>query len=104
MPLWIFVDTSNATFRSPQEPFFAKLPSRPDGQSFIQLFYDVFARITTFASRMAEATAADAVLNIKNEVVAWPRRHAHRHGIQGERMAGSPGHNVIRTRGVTAHA
>src|SRR6476661_8335605 len=53
---------------------------------------------------MAEAAAAHAVLDIKDEIVAGPGSHAHGHGVESERVASLPRNHVVRAGSVAAHA
>lgn len=55
--------------------------SRPTGSFSFRFFYDFLARVPTLAAGMPEAAAADAVLNIENQIVAGTRRDAHGHRI-----------------------
>jgi hypothetical protein len=47
-----------------------------------QLVNDFFTRVAALARGMSETTAAYAILNIENEIVAWAWRDPHGYGIQ----------------------
>lgn len=49
---------------------------------FRKLLNNFFARISTFAGRVAESATAGSILNIEDQVVAGARRNSQWHGIQ----------------------
>ncbi len=51
---------------------------------------------------MAKATAADAVLNIEDQIVAWAGSDTHWHGIESERAASLPGNYMVGAGSVKA--
>src|SRR5690348_215469 len=86
------------------EPKTAVYSLRSDRNFLVQLLDDALAGFTALAIRMAEATAAYAVLNIKDEIVAGAGSHAHGHGVESERVASSPRDHVVRAGGIAADA
>ena len=69
-----------------------------------ELLNDVLTWVAALAGWMSEAAAAHAILNIKNQIIAWAWGNSHRHSIQSKRAACFPGHNVVRAGSITAYA
>src|SRR5690349_9057376 len=53
---------------------------------------------------MAEAAAADAVLNVEDQIVARARSDAHRNGVESKRTASFPGNYVVGAGCIAADA
>ena len=63
-------------------PRFFRLLLWADRHRLVKLFDDFFAGFSAFTLRMAEAAAADAVLNIEYQIVARSRGNPHRHCVE----------------------
>src|SRR5437764_931353 len=77
---------------------------RTDGIGLGKLFDDVLVRLATLAVGMSEAALADAILNIKNKIVAGARGNAHRNTIQSKPMARFPRDHMICAGSISADA
>ena len=67
---------------APACPILSFLLLGADRHRPVKLFDDFFARFSAFALGMAEAAAADTVLNIEYEIVARPRTNPHRNCVE----------------------
>lgn len=81
-----------------------KLVVRSARQSVGQLLDDVLAGLAAFACGMAEAAAADSLLDVENEIVTRAGRNAHGDIVEAEAVASFPSHNMVGTGGVAAYA
>jgi hypothetical protein len=50
---------------------------------------------------MAEAAAADAVLNVENEIIAWAGGDAHGHRVKPQGASRFPGDNMAGASGIS---
>src|SRR6185312_3415317 len=75
------------------------------GRHCVSQFLDyLLSRLSAFALRMAKAAGANAVLDIKDQIVARTWSHAERDCIQTEFVANLPGDHVIGASRVATHS